>query len=133
MWRAKLLNTPQKIAKAGPMKIEMNAITNTEPVHEGAFTASFCFPETFVGFDGHFPKQPVLPGICLIQAVLVAAQKATGRNLTLSEIVLAKFISVVLPNQQVQAACTVDAEMVRAKLSRGEDRVAEIRLRIQDA
>ena len=105
----------------------------TETLKEGAFSAEFTFPETFVGFDGHFPGQPVLPGVCLIQTVLVAAQKATGRNLTLCEVVLAKFLSVVLPNEQVQAACRVDAGMVRAKLSRGADRVAEIRLRIQDA
>ena len=104
-----------------------------EPATAGSFSAEFSFPETFIGFDGHFPGQPVLPGVCLIQAVLVAAQQATGRNLELSEVVLAKFIAVVLPGEQVRAACKVDAEMVRAKLSRGEDRVAEIRLRVRDA
>ena len=115
------------------MKKDIKQFVHVEPEAEGTFSAEFCFPETFVGFDGHFPEQPVLPGVCLIQAVLVAAQKATGRNLVLSEMVLAKFISAVLPNDQLQAACKVDDEMVRAKLSRGEDRVAEIRLRIQDA
>lgn len=115
------------------MHHELKKHIQTHPVDRGEFSAAFSFPETFVGFNGHFPGQPVLPGVCLIQAVLTAARQSTGRELVLSEVALAKFIAVVLPNQQIHAACKVDAEMVRAKLSHGDERVAEIRLRVRDA
>jgi 3-hydroxymyristoyl/3-hydroxydecanoyl-(acyl carrier protein) dehydratase len=41
-----------------------------------SLTARFCFPEDFIGFKGHFPNHPVVPGVCKIQAILcmLAAQ-----------------------------------------------------------
>lgn len=99
----------------------------------GAFVGSFCFPASFKGFDGHFPGQPVLPGVCLVQAVLVAAEQAQNRKLKLVEIVLSKFFAVTLPDEKLDVAIKMDENMVRAKISRGGERVAEVRLRVDYA
>lgn len=115
------------------MKKEIINYVQIDLAEEGTFSATFCFPPSFTGFDGHFPDNPVLPGICLVQAVLVAAEQALGQQLSLREIVLAKFISVVLPDDRLTAVCRVDEEWVRAKISRGEDRVAEVRLKVTHA
>ena len=115
------------------MKQEMQSYIRANLAEKESFTAEFCFPASFSGFKGHFPGQPILPSVCLIQAVLVATQQATGRNLELSEIVLSKFFAVTRPDQKLSAAIKMDEDMVRAKISRGEDRVAEIRLRVRDA
>jgi 3-hydroxymyristoyl/3-hydroxydecanoyl-(acyl carrier protein) dehydratase len=115
------------------MQQEIKKYVRADLEEDGSFSASFCFPESFAGFDGHFPEQPVLPGVCLIQSVLVGAELASGRTLKVVEIVLAKFVAVVQPDEQITATCTMDETMVRAKIARGSDRVAELRLRIQDA
>ena len=112
------------------MNEEIKQHVRADSVEEGAFSAEFCFPSTFSGFDGHFPENPVLPGICLIQAVLAATEMARDQKLKLTEIALAKFFSVSQPGETLTAVCRVDEEMVRAKISRGEDRVAEIRLKV---
>ena len=98
-----------------------------------SFSVEFCFPASFSGFDGHFPDQPVLPGVCLVEAVLVAAEQTLDQKLELTEIVLAKFFSVSQPDETLTAVCRVNEEMIRAKISRGDDRIAEVRLRIDYA
>lgn len=117
------------------MRIEISNCVQVEtPRQDGVFSASFCFPSSFTGFDGHFPEQPVLPGICLVLAVIVAAEKALGKKLELEEMVLAKFFSVVLPDEALTAECRIsDDNMVRAKIAHGDNRVAEIRVRVRDA
>ncbi len=115
------------------MKKEIKRHIRVYSLEDDSFSAEFCFPATFSGFAGHFPDQPVLPGVCLIQAVLSTAEKALGRNLELAEIVLAKFFSVSQPDETLTAVCRVDQEMVRAKISRGDDRVAEIRVKVNHA
>jgi 3-hydroxyacyl-[acyl-carrier-protein] dehydratase len=116
------------------MKKEVIKHLRVKAPGDGTFSAEFCFPASFRGFDGHFPEQPVLPGVCLIQAVLVAAEQALAKKLELEEIVLAKFIAVTLPDEKLSAACSISGDgMVRANVVRGEDRIAEIRLRVRDA
>jgi hypothetical protein len=55
-----------------------------------------------------------------------------GRSLELTDIVLAKFSAVVLPDEKLVARCRMDDDMVRAKLFRNDQRVAEIRLRFKN-
>lgn len=43
-------------------------------------TAHFCFSQEFIGFKGHFPGRPVLPGVCKIQAILCMLEEATQRR-----------------------------------------------------
>ncbi len=37
---------------------------------DGSLTAEIEFPGTFIGFQGHFPDRPVLPGVCKVLCVL---------------------------------------------------------------
>jgi 3-hydroxyacyl-[acyl-carrier-protein] dehydratase len=72
---------------------------------EGKITARFVFPPEFIGFKGHFPNQPVLPGVCNIQAVTAIFKTLKKREVRLREIVLAKFFTPVSPNQELFFAC----------------------------
>ncbi len=67
--------------------------------------ASFVFAPDFIGFDGHFPGNPVLPGIVQILAgILTAGQGAKPR---LRELVKCKFLRPVRPGETM----TVDARL----------------------
>ena len=112
------------------MKTEIENYVKVIETEGDAFVAEFCFPAVFTGFGGHFPEQPILPGVCLVQAVLVAAEKAVGKPLDLTDVALAKFIAMVQPDDLLTARYSVDSEMIRAKITRDNDRVAEIRLKV---
>ena len=56
-------------------------------------------------FEGHFPGQPVVPGVCMMQIVKELLQKSTGKQLRLRHGQDLKFLSVIDPekNNLVQA------------------------------
>ena len=95
--------------------------------------AEITFDEGFSGFKGHFPEQPVLPGVCQIALAMVMADRLRGTRQTLTQVVNAKFVSMVKPGQRLQVQCTLVEDLLRAKLFSGETRVAELNLRVEDA
>ncbi len=96
-------------------------------------TAEISFPETFIGFRGHFPEQPILPGVCQIGIALAMAEQMRKKPQTLIEVVKAKFVSVVMPEQLLTVQCRLADDLLRATISSSEERVAELKLRITDA
>ncbi len=93
----------------------------------------FCFGADFTGFQGHFPEQPVLPGVCLIQAALVLAGPLCSAPPVLQEVVSAKFYSAVMPDCPVQMTCTLIDDTLKATVSGEAGRVAEIKLKVSCA
>jgi len=97
--------------------------------------ACFTFPQTFVGFRGHFPGQPVLPGICMIQAALCVLSSWKKQPVLLREIALAKYYRVVTPDEKIDFSGqekpddTYSAK-IRWQLTAHGERVAELRLRV---
>jgi 3-hydroxyacyl-[acyl-carrier-protein] dehydratase len=54
---------------------------------------------------GHFPGNPIVPGVLLLDHVMQALQQATG--LRLSHLRQVKFISALLPDEQADAVCEI--------------------------
>lgn len=48
-------------------------------------------------FQGHFPGQPVVPGVCMMQMIKELLETATSRVLTLHTGLDLKFLSVIDP------------------------------------
>ncbi|MBE1426604.1 3-hydroxymyristoyl/3-hydroxydecanoyl-(acyl carrier protein) dehydratase [Desulfomicrobium macestii] len=71
----------------------------TRPAHtdeHGFRTMEFIFPPTFVGFDGHFPDRPILPGIVQVLAGMLTA---SDDSMTLHKVAKAKFSRVITPGE----------------------------------
>lgn len=68
---------------------------------DGSWYAAFVFPESFTGFDGHFPETPLLPGI----AQIYAAQIVAGGG-ALAEIKKCKFMRPVVPGERMEVTLT---------------------------
>ncbi len=49
-------------------------------------------------YQGHFPGNPVVPGVCQIQMITELAGKAVNKNLMLSESDNIKFLSTINPH-----------------------------------
>lgn len=59
-------------------------------------------------FEGHFPGQPVLPGVCMIQIFKELLEKATSQKLFLYQADSSKFLSMVDPRQTPQLIFIID-------------------------
>ena len=102
----------------------------------GVLNARFMFPEDFIGFQGHFPGNKILPGICQIQCVIAMIEKWKGGSAVLKEIILAKFLSPVFPSEEL--ACTGsnieegEGELIfKALFSKGNKKIAEMKLKVR--
>jgi 3-hydroxyacyl-[acyl-carrier-protein] dehydratase len=72
-----------------------------------ATTITLDIPENHPSFAGHFPGQPILPGVLLLQRVMSFAEATLQRPLAQYSIHNAKFLAPVLPQDSVRI--TLDA------------------------
>jgi 3-hydroxyacyl-[acyl-carrier-protein] dehydratase len=50
-------------------------------------------------FAGHFPGQPVVPGVCLVQLVKEVTEKVVGQKVLLTQAANIKFLQLIIPNE----------------------------------
>ncbi|MGN6439594.1 MAG: 3-hydroxyacyl-ACP dehydratase [Agriterribacter sp.] len=50
-------------------------------------------------FEGHFPGQPVVPGVCMVQIIKEILETVTGSSLQLKTADHIKFLSMVNPKE----------------------------------
>lgn len=60
-------------------------------------------------FKGHFPDQPVVPGVCMMQSVKELVERYVKQKLTVIEADNMKFLSVLDPrvNKVIQATVSI--------------------------
>jgi 3-hydroxyacyl-[acyl-carrier-protein] dehydratase len=101
-----------------------------EQIRQDTRRAAFFFPEAFVGFDGHFPNNPMLPGIAqIIAAALAVHPEGSSR---IRQIRRAKFVSIVRPGETMTVEaryCEVeDGTLVTAECSTDNGVCAQLKL-----
>ena len=93
-------------------------LDNTFEIDETGVTADVIFDTRFIGFSGHFPDTPVLPGVVMIQLMIMMCERAVGQSLRLADIREAKFTEPVLPEEKITVSLTPPEESndgIRAK------------------
>lgn len=116
-----------------PVRLQIRSMLTIEPGTTG-FRALLKVDPGFMLFPDHFPGQPVLPGICLVCAVLLAGEAwLGGKTLRLGTLHSAKFLGIVQPGDEVViegSATRHDDGSVRIKadLSSKGKRIAQISL-----
>lgn len=81
---------------------------------EQSLSAYYSFPRTFAGFQGHFPGNPLVPGVCLIQAVAGMLETAYQEPLRIKMVKNVKFTSPVVPDEMI---------LIKAKVAIEGDRI----------
>ena len=66
-------------------------------VIEGEFNISFNCNSEHKIFDGHFPGEPILPGVCMVQFVRECLEKVLNKKLQLNSSKTVKFINIINP------------------------------------
>jgi 3-hydroxyacyl-[acyl-carrier-protein] dehydratase len=107
-----------------------DSLRDVSPQEGGGFRVRFVFSPEFVGFKGHFPGHPVLPGVCQVQSALVALEAWKKMSVTLREIVVAKFFAVAGANEDLDFLCREQEDRLIASIRSGEKKVAELTLRV---
>ena len=118
------------------IKSQIEELMKLRSLDDGTIEGSFVFPPDFTGFQGHFPTGAILPGACQIQSFLSMLERFAGKPLALKEVVLAKYIVPVLPNEDIVFKISdcfdpdIPSSTVRAVISRAGVKVSEIKLRV---
>ena len=67
-------------------------------------------------FKGHFPGQPVVPGVCMMQMVKEILEKETHQKLTLKSADHLKFLTILDPNVHPEISAELKTERVSEDL-----------------
>ena len=63
---------------------------------------SITFSGDFPGFAGHFPGNPLVPGVCLIETVRVAFAKCRSCDAQVTKVKSCRFRAMVLPDMPLE-------------------------------
>lgn len=80
---------------------EIRAAGSPIEIEDGTFIKTFVFEENFIGFDGHFPGNPILPAMVQLMLGEVAAAEAADKPLKTSDAARAKFVKQVAPGDTI--------------------------------
>lgn len=72
-------------------------------------------PEDLSVFRGHFPKNPIVPGIYLLDIALRLVEKEIGKRIRLHKITKCKFIKPVFPNMELTSEIKVLKKLIMFK------------------
>ncbi|HEX7128868.1 MAG TPA: hydroxymyristoyl-ACP dehydratase [Rhodanobacteraceae bacterium] len=86
------------------------------------FTAPLCIGADHPALPGHFPGNPVVPGVVLLQRVAAALRQWRNQPMARFEV---KFLAPLLPGQEAAIELRDDAPRVRFAIRRGEDVLAK--------
>ena len=68
-----------------------------ELIPEKSITANVTFSEDNFFFKGHFPGNPVMPGVCMIQIIKEITEKIVNKTLFMQSASNIKFMAIINP------------------------------------
>lgn len=101
--------------------------------HEGAHIFRIRLNPECMVYQGHFPGQPVSPGVCNIQMLKELAEQTVGRRLFMSQLSLCRLTTLVTPQEYPTMTATLiidekdGAYKLRASLGNGEATYLEMK------
>lgn len=108
---------PKTVFKFELLKVESNA---------DFASARWKIAPDFPYLNGHFPNQPIVPGIAIIDAATELIRQARRTDLTLAKVKNAKFTNPLTPDQVVEIEAmrvidnewTIDFKVMAASVAR---------------
>ena len=67
-------------------------------------------------FAGHFPNNPVMPGVCMIQIIKELTEKVLGAKLFMSKATNVKFMALINPETNPEQVIDIQIEKVQNDL-----------------
>ena len=63
-------------------------------------------------FNGHFPGNPISPGVCNIQMIKECAERIMGCQLTLDNIKQCKFSNLIIPSSELRITISIRLQQI---------------------
>ena len=83
------------------------SVRETEITPEGILAKVYLNKDHAI-FKGHFPGNPVMPGVCMIQIIKELTEEATQKNLFLTVSSNIKFMAIINPEKNPDLQLTID-------------------------
>ena len=83
-------------------------------------------------YAGHFPGQPVVPGVCTLTIIKECIEKVLGRSTSYASIKECKYISALIPEENlcITISVTIDEDKnVKAVVNRDSTQEAVLKLK----
>lgn len=94
------------------------------------------FDKNFIGFNGHFPDNPVLPGIIMIKVMIKMYELFKKKEFFLSKIKKSKFMEPVLSSDHVTFKVieknSINGINLQGQVQKQEKTIAKISIILQD-
>ena len=84
-------------------------IDTIDTVNEGKYLASITLNKDHAIFKGHFPGNPVTPGVCMMQIIKEITESILSTSLTMVSTTNVKFMALI--NPEVNPKLTLDLEI----------------------
>ncbi|PQA94324.1 3-hydroxyacyl-ACP dehydratase [Chryseobacterium piscicola] len=79
------------------MLTDFYTLKSSEKTENGSFIANISLNKDHEIFKGHFPGNPVTPGVCMMQIVKELTEEFTGKKLFLKSASNVKFMAIINP------------------------------------
>lgn len=74
---------------------------------ERGWEKTYIFPSDFLGFQGHFPRNPILPAVIQIMTARQVITEHIGREFDVMEVTRSKYMKLVTPGIPVTVIWTI--------------------------
>jgi len=98
-------------------------VNNSVDNRQSNATASISVPQDHPALAGHFPGNPVVPGVVILELVRQYIEAEYAQAM-LRQITHAKFSSPLRPGQTMQIEITRVSDMIRFSCRHGSDTIA---------
>ena len=85
-------------------------------------------------YEGHFPSQPVVPGVCTLTIIRECLGKILSREVSFKTIKECKYLSALIPEDEVGIAIAVtitDEEKIMANVERTDNQLKVLKLKAE--
>lgn len=84
-------------------------VDKIDSINEGKYLASITLNKDHAIFKGHFPGNPVTPGVCMMQIIKEITESVLNVSLTMVSTTNVKFMAII--NPEVNAELTLDLDI----------------------
>lgn len=87
-------------------------LESSEKLENGSFSANIKLNKDHNIFNGHFPGNPVTPGVCMMQIVKELTEEFTGKKLFLKSASNVKFMAIINPFETPDLTMQLDIKEI---------------------